>query len=36
MLVIKSSIVLIDFRSISFTSMEANGDQQLFGYWNIF
>ncbi len=36
MLVIKSSIVPIDFHSIYLTTMEVNGDQQLFGYWKTF
>ncbi len=31
MLVIKHLMVPIDFHSISFPTMEVNGDQQLFG-----
>ncbi len=34
MLVIKQSMVPIDFHSISFPTMEVNGDQQLFGSSN--
>ncbi len=36
MLVIKHLMVPIDFHGISFSTMEVNGDQQLFGSSNIF
>ncbi len=36
MLVIKQLIVPIDLHTISFTTIDVNRDQQLFGFSNIF